>query len=381
MVLTELERRGADAQTYDPAMSASRVSVVIVNYEGRGRLGRTVQAVLAQTGVVVEIIVVDNASTDESWREAEGSEHVTIVRNSENVGFGRACNQGAAQATGEYLVFLNPDCRPAPEWASNLVDAAESESSVGAVQALILYEGREGVNTSGNRAHYLGFSWMPLGIEPVSDEPYEIATGCGASLLVLRERFEAVGGFWDELFLYHEDFDLCWRLRLRGWRILLAPKAIAFHEYEFSRNPDKYFHMERGRLLVITSNYAAGTLLRLAPGLLAAEIALLAVALHDGWLVQKVRASLSFVAATPALKRHRRAVQASRVVRDEAILALFETSVGGEFGETASALTAYPLALYARATGMRARGAAGAVSRDAAAARGSEPDGLGYRGD
>ena len=88
------------------------------------------------------------------------------------------------------------------------------------------------VMTAGNRAHYLGFSWAPIGLPARQPIAHEIATGCGASLLVPRALFEEVGGFWEVLFLYHEDPDPRRRLRMLGYRILCEPSAITHHRYE-----------------------------------------------------------------------------------------------------------------------------------------------------
>ena len=184
---------------------------------------------------------------------------------------------------------------------------------------------------------------------------HEITTGCGAALLVPRERFEEVGGFWDALFLYHEDLDLCWRLRMRGYRVLCEPRAITHHRYEFSRNPNKHLHMERGRWLTLAANFEAGTLLRLAPALLATEVALLAVSARDGWLRQKLDSAREALSAAPAVARQRRAVQGTRSVPDGEVLPHFETRLGDEFGVAVARASAQILALYARALGIPAR--------------------------
>jgi GT2 family glycosyltransferase len=204
------------------------------------------------------------------------------------------------------------------------------------VQGLVL-TGDGGVNTAGNQAQYLGFSWAPLGVAPSSTAPYEIPTASGASLLVERELFLHVGGFWEELFLYQEDFDLCWRLRLGGRRIIAAPGARSHHQYEFSRNRGKYYHLERGRHLVLFANYEAGTLLRLAPALLATDLALLAVAARDGWLGEQLSALASVVRSLPVVARQRRIVQAQRTVRDSEILRVLSSELDqAAFGRVAT---------------------------------------------
>jgi GT2 family glycosyltransferase len=323
-------------------------TIIVVNYQGGGGvLGACLDAVARQSDVGFETIVVDNASPDGSAGEAEGRSGVHVVRNERNVGFGAACNQAAALARGRHLAFLNYDSVPEPGWLAALVRAADASPDVGAVQGIVLLPGGR-VNTAGNLQHFLGFSWAPATEHAPSGPPYEIACGSGAALLVPRARFEEIGGFWDELFLYAEDTDLSWRLRLQGLRILACPAARSEHAYEFGRNPEKFFHLERNRMLVLGANYQVSTLVRLAPLLLATEAALLVVAARAGWLPQKLRALRAVAEAFPALRAHRRRVQSTRRVADAAIVRGFETRLGPEFGPTIAAVSGPSLAAYAR---------------------------------
>ena len=110
-------------------------TIVIVNYNGRGVLRPCLEGCVRQSGCTVETIVVDNNSADGSWDEAEGLEGVEPARNAENVGFGRACNQGAALARGRHLLFLNFDSVPEPDWAARLVAAAGADPTPGPCRA------------------------------------------------------------------------------------------------------------------------------------------------------------------------------------------------------------------------------------------------------
>jgi GT2 family glycosyltransferase len=323
-------------------------TVVIVNYRGRGRLGRCLDAIeRAVCATPFEVLVVDNASDDGSWDEGDGRPGVRVIRNDENVGFGRACNQAAREARGRHLVFLNFDCEPQDGWLDALVHAADDDPSAGAVQAVILHQDGT-VNTAGNELHYLGFSWAPHGATAPTGPPFEVTVGSGAGLLVPRERFEGVGGFWEAMFLYCEDTDLSWRLRLAGLRVLTAPGARVLHEYEFGRNTDKYFHLERNRLLMVAANYERATLLALLPGLLLTELALVAVALRGRWVRRKLHADISAVAAWREVRAQRARVALLRRVPDREIAARFARRLGPEFGEGAARASAGLLGAYAR---------------------------------
>jgi GT2 family glycosyltransferase len=322
-------------------------SVIVVNYQGRECLAACLDGIAALEGVAFETIVVDNASPDGSWELAQGRPGVRLVRNAENVGFGRACNQAAAVSGGRHLAFVNFDSVPEPGWLAALVATADADPALGAVQGVVLTrDGR--VNTAGNRQHYLGFSWAPLEDTPPEGPPRRIACASGASVLIPRERFLEVGGFWEAFFLYCEDTDLSWRLRIAGHEIAVCPAARSVHDYAFSRNTDKFRRLERNRLMMLGANYEASTLARLAPGLLASELALLLVAARGGWLRDKLAGTADAVAATAEVRRQRRRVAALRRVGDRRLSRAFESRLGPEVGTRVADLSAPLLAAYAR---------------------------------
>ena len=162
--------------------------------------------------------------------------------------------------------------------------------------------------------------------------PAEVTVGSGACLLVPARRFREVGGFWEAMFLYCEDTDLCWRLRLAGLRILVCPEARVRHDYDFGRHASKHYHLERNRLLMLAANYELATLARLAPALIGTELALLAVAARGGWLPQKLRALSSAARSLPAVREQRRAVSLLRRIPDSGFSRQLERRLGPEFG-------------------------------------------------
>lgn len=228
----------------------SRVAVVTVNFNAGPMLADTMERVVAASGQQAwEIVVVDNASTDGSLEHLKDQPAVRVVRNARNVGFGAACNQGAAASSAPWILFLNPDCRLAPGVVEALVveadrwpdcvavgpriedpDGSTQGSARGDPTMLAGVAGRTGWIT-----HRLPSSQVvarqviwPHELEPGSSS-MTVDWLSGACLLVRRVAFEAVGGFDESFFLYWEDADLCRRLRTRGGHVRYVPGVTVQH--------------------------------------------------------------------------------------------------------------------------------------------------------
>lgn len=227
----------------------NRVSVIIVNYNAGPYLSRCLISCHAQA---TEIILVDNASCDDSLEQAiqaiPSDIPLKVIRNHNNLGFARACNQGAAVAEGDSLLFLNPDSELVPEAVSSLLHAANSHPSVGMVGGLLLNAdgseqagGRRSVPTPWRtfvRAFGLAnlaqryprlFSDYLLHLTPLPGAAVEVEAISGACMLVPRHALERVGGMDEGYFLHCEDLDWCMRFRAAGFRILFEPGARVTH--------------------------------------------------------------------------------------------------------------------------------------------------------
>jgi N-acetylglucosaminyl-diphospho-decaprenol L-rhamnosyltransferase len=224
---------------------------------------------------------------------------------------------GAAVAGAPLLLFLNPDARPAPGCVDALREVADARPGWGAWQALVTMEGGATINTAGNVTHFLGMGWAGRCGRPVAEapaEPTEVSFASGAALVVRREAWERLGGFDARYFMYCEDLDLGLRLWLGGFAVGMAPAARVEHDYDFEKGGRKWFLLERNRWWTILADYPTALLLLLAPALLGAELALLAVAARGGWLREKLRAQAAVIAALPAMLARRREVQATRKI-------------------------------------------------------------------
>ncbi len=211
------------------------MTVVIVNWNGARFLHRCLSAVLTQTVMPHETILVDNASSDASLEIVRLYPSVRILELNENLGFARGNNVAieAAASESEWIALLNPDAFPDPHWLNALLSVARDYPAfdvfgcklVNAVDPTIL----DGV---GDAYHMSGRVWRMGHGEPVSafsQQVCEVFSPCAAAALYRRSALLEVGGFDADFFCYVEDVDLGFRLRLAGYKAMYVPDAVVHH--------------------------------------------------------------------------------------------------------------------------------------------------------
>lgn len=293
------------------------LSVLIVAYDSRDDLTKTLPALLPELGEGDELIVVDNKPGDGSVEVVrELAPAARIVRPGRNSGFAGGCNAGAETARGELLVILNPDAAPRPGFGAAIRRPWLEQRGWAAWQALVADGAGERINSAGNPIHFTGIVWAGGHGRPLAEAPPagEVPAASGACLAIPMERWRAAGGFPAEFFMYHEDVDLSVRLRSMGGAVGIEPSAVVAHAYEFGANEQKWFWLERNRLAFLVRTYPGVLLALLAPALLATECALLLVSVMGGWGREKLRANFAFLCWLPRLLRERRALQQQRTI-------------------------------------------------------------------
>jgi GT2 family glycosyltransferase len=201
------------------------VSVIIVTYNSASSIADCLKSVEEQKEVQREVIVIDNASSDRTVDVVRGSEAKSVLtENLENVGFGRACNQGFAASKGRYIYFLNPDAQLIGSNALATLCRAISEHKgwgmAGSRVVSATGEWKRPATTYPDQSH-VGKDFSRL--------PGKIAWVVGASMMIRREVYSELGGFDPEFFLYSEETDFCLRLRERGYEIGLVEEAAVRH--------------------------------------------------------------------------------------------------------------------------------------------------------
>src|SRR6266545_738807 len=297
------------------------LSVVIVAYGAGPALPRCLDSL---AGEADEVIVVDNGNGGSEIEDARGRGGVRVVAPGANLGFAAGANLGAGEAAGETIVFLNPDTVAAPG-AVRQLESRLADPTIGIAMArLRLLDRPELLNSSGTRIHVSGIGWAGGYGEPADsvDRLSEVPAPSGAAMAVRAETFRELGGFAEELFMYLEDLELGWRARLAGLRVVLDPEADVFHDYEFGHNPRKSYYLERNRLVFCLSAYSLRALLLLSPVLVSTELGMVALALKEGWLRDKLAGWGWLVGNARVVSRRRRSTQQLRKVRDRELAAL-----------------------------------------------------------
>jgi N-acetylglucosaminyl-diphospho-decaprenol L-rhamnosyltransferase len=275
-------------------VSAPRVAVVVVSFETRDVLLEGLEALEREAGPAVEIAVVDNASHDGS-AEAVGERfpRVHLIVNRENVGFARACNQGAHATRAPLLLFLNPDATLLPGSLRALAALLDARPRVGVVgprtrnqdgtiqvstgpDLSLLSELRQRRRVRGVARREPAALAEAEALHGAEREPDWVS---GACLMIRREAFDAVSGFDERFFLYEEDADLCRRVRAAGWQVIFTPAAEARHALgrSMARAPERA-RLEYDRSHRLYYRKHCGLLQRAALGALLGARALLRLA-------------------------------------------------------------------------------------------------------
>ncbi len=345
-----------------PLRRGKKAAIVISpNFGDHGReyLADCIESLRRQDwGGETKLFITDNQSTEASFAFLkETAPEAEIIRNANNDGFAKGNNDAMRQALREgfdFIVLFNMDTIIEAGCVSRLVETAESDAAIGAVQARIMFwPDRRKVNSLGNVIHFLGFGYCEgYGEEYAgtrSQPVKEICCPSGAAVLYKKEVLETTGLFDEEFQLYNEDHDLGWRIRLAGRRCVLAPQAVVYHKHSFAEDARKYYWLDRNRLLAIIKNYQLSTLFLVSLPFVIMEFGLLLFSVQRGWFREKLRVYKYFLSfeSWNYLLAARRNSQSLRRVKDRDIVGMFSGRVWyEEIGDWKLALVNYSMNKY-----------------------------------
>lgn len=253
------------------------VDIIIVNFNGRVLLEKCLSSIAKMNYSQFNVYVIDNGSSDGSVEFVKTHfPQFNFVSLGANLGFSRANNYGIKLCRGEFVFFLNNDVIVKPDTLEKLVEGLRDPEVAIVVPKMYDFEGL--VNSAGGVCDYYGFAFNK-GIGERDREEYNHETivpyGCCGAALVRRRVLEEVGVFDWRYFMYHEDVDLSWRIRLCAYKILYYPSSVVFHKYMASIGKDRTRIIslwEKNRVRTLLKNYELGTLITVLPTLLILKI-------------------------------------------------------------------------------------------------------------
>jgi GT2 family glycosyltransferase len=297
-------------------------SIIIPNWNGAAHLPTCLGALRAQTAAGAEVIVADNASTDDSRSLlARDFPEVRLIALERNLGFTGACNAGLRAARGDVLILLNNDTEAEPGWLAAVLDAFDRYPEAGSVASkMLLFDRRTVLHAAGDLFRVDG---TPANRGVWEEDRGQYAEGPvfsanGGSAAYRRSMLDDVGLLDDAFYFSLEDVDLGWRAQLRGWPCIYVPGAVVYHKLSATGGGVTHsYYNGRNFLYVLAKDVPGDLWRRYWLRMLAAQLRITAAALR-AWRGREARArlrgQLAGLLALPRLQAARRQTQSTRRV-------------------------------------------------------------------
>jgi GT2 family glycosyltransferase len=306
------------------------VSIVIVTWNGRHHLDVCLESVAAQMDVATETILVDNGSIDGTAEYVrERYPWVRLVRLGDNRGFTGGNNAGAREARGRYLAFLNNDTAVDAGWLRALLGGLDERNGFALATSRIVYMHDPGViDSAGDGVLWCGGAFKRHHGAPAAaaaPRSEEVFGACGAAFLMPKTVFDELGGFDEDFFASHEDVDLSYRARLRGYRCRYVADAVVRHVGSATLGSVSAFSVFQGQRnleWVYVKDTPASLLWRSFASHVVYDAVACAHFARIGMLMPFVRAKIAALAGVPKMLRKRAAIQESKRVGASALAPL-----------------------------------------------------------
>jgi len=271
------------------------VSIIILNFNAGKLLLNCIDSLSKLTYENIELIVVDNVSTDNSQNECkEKFPQIRLIQNQENYGYCGGNNIGIKEAKGEFLVILNPDTIVESNLVNELMKAYRIHGDALYQPKILAFENKI-FESAGNMIQIFGFGY-PKGRDEKDegqfDKPEKIGYASGACLFTSVKVLKKIGNFDSFLFLYHDDLEIGWRAAQRNIKSYYVPSATIYHfaSYEIKWTAQTFFWLERNRHYCLLTHYSRNTFYKMLPALIIVEIMILIFYFVKGFGRAKFRA-------------------------------------------------------------------------------------------
>jgi len=263
--------------------SPVKVSVIVVNHNGKEYLQNCIFSVLSNDFENYEIIVVDNGSTDGSLaalrkKFAKNLEKIKIIELRKNYGPAKARNEGAKIAEGEYLAFLDNDTQVKKDWITEAIKLFQRDSKIGCIQCkLLLLNEKNKYDYAGEYLNQYGFLVQRARYKETDngqyDQEVEILAAKSAGMFIRKDVFNKIGGFDKDYYIYMEETDLGWRSWLSGYKVVFCPLSVVYHEFSTSakilsiekNNFNVRFHGTKNYIMTLIKNLGSRQLILILP--------------------------------------------------------------------------------------------------------------------
>ena len=310
------------------------VSIVILNYNAGKLLDDCLHSIHKTEKVNFEIILVDNASTDKSYKEyTQKFPDVNLIENSKNLGYCEGNNVGIRATKGEFVVVLNPDTIVNPTWLHELLHAYKKNGE-GIYQPKILATtDHDMLLSSGQFIQLFGFGYSrgkgETHIEG-SNNIEKIGYASGTCIFTSKKIIEKLNLFDPFLFAYHDDLDLCWRASMLGINSFYVPSSIIFHPiegYSFKWSKFKFYLMERNRQYCLLTHFSKSSYFKMLPSLILVDFAVSLFYLKKGMFGTKIRTSLNILKNLTKISKKYQEIQSTRILSDKEIMNIFQDKI------------------------------------------------------
>ncbi len=297
-------------------MSKPLVSLLILNWNGGNLLTACLDSLFAATYRPLQVIVVDNASTDNSLDILQCYKDVNVLHNPTNLGYAGGNNRALPLLRGDYVAVLNNDITVDPLWLDSAIHYLEADPSLGIVSCRQMQSFQKELIDSLYHVCSVELTFeafahnMPY--DPTNQRhttPSRVLSAQGASMIIRRSVFESLAGFDERFWAYHDDSDLCLRALQCGWQCLYTPGSVVYHEGSISfgrKSASSIYYFERNRIWFIYKHFPASIIARQLPWIVLGEARRFRGKLIDGVFGAYMRARIDALRGLHFFRQERR---------------------------------------------------------------------------
>ena len=309
------------------------VSIIILNYNAGELLLNCVDSLKKSTYTNLEILIVDNISSDNSQKKCkEKFPDIKLIQNNENLGYCGGNNVGINEAKGKFIVILNPDTIIEPNCIDELILAYNKFGNALYQPKILSLNEKDIIQSTGNMLHVFGFGFARDKGNKVTNKEEsieKIGYASGTCLFTSREVFDKIGLLDEFLFLYHDDLDLGWRAAQIGINSYYVPKSKIFHveSYSLKWSSKKFYWLERNRKYCLLTHYSKKTYEKMRFSLILVDLFVWAFYISKGFLGVKIKAELDIIKNKKLIEKKYLELENKKTISDIELIKNFPNEI------------------------------------------------------